>query len=741
MSVEVLSHKLLPAAAAAAAAAPSTTHSASSSSVGPRTTPMKDHHHHHPAAASYSGRRRNSAGSSSSSSPTVTPRGGQQGSLLPSHSPHHHHHPHHPSHHPHSASRQHFHREQKKQQQQQLDVSQNFDTEHILYDASTDSTYLRGRLLGKGGFARCYELLGLADNKIYAGKIIHKSRISKPHQKQKILDEVKLQKNLMHRNVVQFHSYFEDDTNVYIILENCSRKSLMHMMKQHRQVLTEPEVRYYMQQMAEGVQYVHAQCIIHRDLKLGNLLLDDTMDLKIADFGLAARIDFEGERKMTVCGTPNYIAPEVLQKKGHSYEADIWAMGCTMYAMLVGRPPFETSSLTETYQRITHNSYKIPSHVSMQAASLIRKCLSPKPHNRPSVGDILADEFFACGYFPRTLSPSCCTSVPQFPVCPDHSKSGQHKQSPAVFSNHARTEPVCHLGNALSRMQLNSCSENLLEEKELEAIEKPAAQRSPKPMTQGQSSSGQVTACAGEGEDRKHSPSQKAGCPKPRSAATLLEALSACLQHMPKECASNPEAVNEGSIVWVTKWVDYSNKYGFGFRLSTDTMGVLFNDTSRILLSPDGRSVQYCDMTEKLSAYTLDSVPEEMSRKTTLLQYFARYMDEHLIQGGELESSQNSDLPWASSLYLKKWFRTTKAIVLYLTDGTLQVNFFDDHAKVIFSSVKGNYLVTFIDPERNAKTYPLSHIARGGCQTEISHRMAFAHTLLKNLVDIEGDDV
>ena len=73
--------------------------------------------------------------------------------------------------------------------------------------------------------------------------------------------------------------------------------------------------------------------------------------VKIGDLGLATRVDFEGERKRTLCGTPNYIAPEVICKKGHSYEVDVWSMGCILYTLLVGRPPFETSSLKDTYQK------------------------------------------------------------------------------------------------------------------------------------------------------------------------------------------------------------------------------------------------------------------------------------------------------------------------------------------------------------------------------------------------------
>ena len=101
---------------------------------------------------------------------------------------------------------------------------------------------------------------------------------------------------------------------------------------------------------------MHQNRIIHRDLKLGNLFLTDKMEVKVGDFGLAAKIEFDGERKRTVCGTPNYIAPEVLENKnGHSFEVDIWSFGVILYAMLIGKPPFETSDVKTTYKRIKAN--------------------------------------------------------------------------------------------------------------------------------------------------------------------------------------------------------------------------------------------------------------------------------------------------------------------------------------------------------------------------------------------------
>ena len=108
------------------------------------------------------------------------------------------------------------------------------------------------------------------------------------------------------------------------------------------------EARYYLHQIILGLQYIHQKKVIHRDLKLGNLFLTDMMQIKIGDFGLAAQVNFDGERKRTVCGTPNYLAPELLHqdvgfgKTGYSYEVDYWSIGVILYIMLIGKAPFES---------------------------------------------------------------------------------------------------------------------------------------------------------------------------------------------------------------------------------------------------------------------------------------------------------------------------------------------------------------------------------------------------------------
>lgn len=118
--------------------------------------------------------------------------------------------------------------------------------------------------------------------------------------------------------------------------------------------------------MVNGIHYLHSKRIIHRDLKLGNLFIDDKMEIKLGDFGLATKLDFDNEKKRTICGTPNYIAPEVLDgKSGHSYEVDMWSFGVIIYTLIIGKPPFETNDVKTTYRRIKSNTYTFPDHITI----------------------------------------------------------------------------------------------------------------------------------------------------------------------------------------------------------------------------------------------------------------------------------------------------------------------------------------------------------------------------------------
>ncbi|CAN0314155.1 unnamed protein product, partial [Ectocarpus fasciculatus] len=163
---------------------------------------------------------------------------------------------------------------------------------------------------------------------------------------------------------------------------------------------TEDEGRRYMLQILEATSYLHQHQIIHRDLKLGNVFLDRDWNIKMGDFGLATKLAQDSERKRTICGTPNYIAPEILEgKAGHSYQVDLWSAGVILYTMLVGRPPYESTDVKSTYRRILANVYTFPEAVpvSDSAKDLVGRLLQVKPELRPSLDDILNHPFLRNG--------------------------------------------------------------------------------------------------------------------------------------------------------------------------------------------------------------------------------------------------------------------------------------------------------------------------------------------------------
>jgi serine/threonine protein kinase len=266
--------------------------------------------------------------------------------------------------------------------------------EHVS-NGTTIARYSWGSLLGKGAMSRCYLFHKLSSSKKYAAKIIPKHTITSFRHKTRLDSEINIHKKLKHLHVVNFIDYFEDSNNHYILMELCEEQTLLKKVKSMKR-LSEREVQRILKQLIDAIIYIHSQQVIHRDLKLDNLFISKGGDIKVGDFGLACQLKSDHEKKRTLCGTPNYISPEVLDcKKGHSYEADIWSIGVIIYTMLIGRPPFETTNVKDTYHRIRHNHYSFPERirVSDAAKKLISKILSTEPSDRPSLESILCDPF------------------------------------------------------------------------------------------------------------------------------------------------------------------------------------------------------------------------------------------------------------------------------------------------------------------------------------------------------------
>ncbi|XP_041973714.1 serine/threonine-protein kinase polo [Aricia agestis] len=548
----------------------------------------------------------------------------------------------------------------------------------FIHDPQTNSTYQRLRFFGKGGFAKCYEIQDLATNQIYAGKIVSKTLMVKSSQKEKMAQEISIHRSLQHAHVVGFHGFFEDSLNIYIILELCKRRSMMELHKR-RKAITEPETRFYMHQILLGVQYLHRKRIIHRDLKLGNLFLDDDLHVKIGDFGLATKLEVEGEKKKTLCGTPNYIAPEILTKKGHSFEVDVWSLGCIMYTLLIGKPPFETSTLRDTYKRIKQCEYRIPSSLRKPAASMIVLQLQSDPSLRPSVDKLLQHEFFTSGIMPAALPLSCLTTAP-------------------------RTDQL--EGVTLNRRPLNEVNAN----GNIMAVDSPVKRAPPAELRSVEPTSHKQNLIALRDQ-----------------LATLLTSKLKCRPECLNDDMSDPAAQ---PLVWVGKWVDYSDKYGFGYQLCDESVGVMFNDTTKLIMLANGVNVHYINRQGQEQYVTMREYPQELDKKMKLLTYFRRYMTEHLMKAGASVPVRESDglsrLP-----HLHQWFRTTLAVIMYLTNGTLQINF-QDHTKIILCPLM--QAVTYIDVDKNFRTFRFSTIEEHGCDKKLYTNLTYALEKLNSVL-------
>jgi polo-like kinase 1 len=155
-------------------------------------------------------------------------------------------------------------------------------------------------------------------------------------------------------------------------------QTLNELLKR-RKVLSEVEVRYYLQQLLLALSYLHNNQVIHRDLKLDNFFLGENLEVKVGDFGLAAKRNHK--LRKTICGTPSYIAPEVLEsRQGYSYEVDVWSLGVTTYLLLYGYYPFDHGDPRTVAARIASKTYLINPALSDIAKAFISKMLQIKPN-------------------------------------------------------------------------------------------------------------------------------------------------------------------------------------------------------------------------------------------------------------------------------------------------------------------------------------------------------------------------
>ncbi|XP_012940438.1 serine/threonine-protein kinase PLK4 isoform X2 [Aplysia californica] len=260
-------------------------------------------------------------------------------------------------------------------------------------DSKTLDDYQVLNLLGKGAFACVYRARSSRTGMEVAIKMIDKKMMKAAGMNARVKKEVEIHSRLKHPSVLELYNFFEDANYVYLVIEICHNGELQRYLRSRAEPLSEEEARRLMRQTVEGILYLHSHGILHRDLTLSNLLLTRDMNVKIADFGLATQLQGPDEKHFTMCGTPNYISPEIAMRSAHGLEADVWSLGCMLYTFLVGKPPFDTDAVKSTLNRVILAEYHLPDHLSAAAKDLIQALLRKNPKDRLPLREILIHPF------------------------------------------------------------------------------------------------------------------------------------------------------------------------------------------------------------------------------------------------------------------------------------------------------------------------------------------------------------
>ncbi|KAI3726927.1 hypothetical protein L1987_66734 [Smallanthus sonchifolius] len=266
------------------------------------------------------------------------------------------------------------------------------------------------RVIGKGSFGKVFQVRrkdingdgeGVIGDGIFAMKVMRKDTIIKNNHVDYMKAERDILTKVVHPFIVQLRYSFQTKTKLYLILDFINGGHLFfHLYRQG--IFSEDQARVYTTEIVSAVSHLHERGIVHRDLKPENILMDADGHVLLTDFGLAKEID-ESSRSNSLCGTTEYMAPEILLSKGHNKNADWWSVGILLYEMLTGKPPFTHSNRKKLQEKIINEKVKLLPRLSGEAHSLLKGLLQKDPSLRLGSGPRGADDIKKHKWF-RTIN-------------------------------------------------------------------------------------------------------------------------------------------------------------------------------------------------------------------------------------------------------------------------------------------------------------------------------------------------
>jgi len=241
-------------------------------------------------------------------------------------------------------------------------------------------------VLGSGAFGKVYKVIKKGSSKVYAMKALRKHNLIVKNQLRYAVTEANVLKNAKHPFVLELHYAFQTPQHLYLVLDYCPGGDLsLHLA--NKGVFTEDETRFYIAELILAIEHIHSHNVIYRDLKPENILLDEQGHVKLADFGLAKEGIGNDDLARSFCGSPAYLSPEMVKRRGVGKAADIYGIGTVIFEMLTGEAPYYNDEIPKLYQNIARAKLEIPNNLSAEAKDLITKLLERDPEQRIGVKD------------------------------------------------------------------------------------------------------------------------------------------------------------------------------------------------------------------------------------------------------------------------------------------------------------------------------------------------------------------